>query len=248
MGVDIHLFNFLRYSKNFGAFKQTLTLGRQAIHTDINFILKKIENSDSYVHDHYCESLLKNSFGSTSVDSIDNSNYESSTIISDLNLPIPETLHNSFDTVIDGGCIEHIFNAPMALLNASKMVRNGGQIIHALPANNFCGHGFWQFSPELFFSLYNENNGYIDTEVFLADLSNINSWIKVSPPHNGDRVNFYSSGPAYVLVRTVKNKSVIEFSNIQQSDYIKSWDDGKLSINSKPSSHYLNEISLSFLS
>lgn len=105
MGIDIHLFNFLRYSKNFGPFKQTLTLGRQAIHTDINFIFENIENPDSYVHDHYCESLLKNSFGSTSVESTDNSNYESSKIIYDLNLPIPETLHGSFDTVIDGGCI-----------------------------------------------------------------------------------------------------------------------------------------------
>jgi hypothetical protein len=128
------------------------------------------------------------------------------------------------------------------------MSKVGGQIIHALPANNFCGHGFWQFSPELFFSLYNTENGYTDTEVFLADLNDISKWVKVSAPKNGDRVNFYSSNPAYVLVRTLTTRVISDFHNVQQSDYIKSWKDGQLVSNSKPSSFYLNDISLDFLS
>ena len=247
MGIDIHLFNFLRYAKKFGAFNNTLTLGRQALHTDPKHILSKIENPSSYGPDQYCEHLLKNSFGSTYVDSVDNSNYESSTIIHDLNLPISEGLHEIFDTVIDGGCIEHIFNAPLAILNISKMTRVGGQIIHALPANNFCGHGFWQFSPELFFSIYKYENGFSDTEIFLADLSDTNNWIKVSPPKNGDRINYYSNTPVYILVRTVTNKKITEFKNIQQSDYVESWNENHLVTNSRPSEFYLNKIPLEFL-
>ena len=42
---------------------------------------------------------------------------------------------------------------------AIKLTKIGGMIIHALPANNFCGHGFWQFSPELFYELYSPENG-----------------------------------------------------------------------------------------
>ena len=47
----------------------------------------------------------------------------------------------------------------------SDLCKNGGTIIHSLPSNNNCGHGFWQFSPELFFSLYNEKNGFKNNEM-----------------------------------------------------------------------------------
>ena len=247
MGIDVHLFNFLRYAKKFGKFNKTLTLGRQSIHVNHDYVLKKIEDSYGYESEEYCEALLLRSFGSTSVDSLDNSKYENATMISDLNLPLQKEFTNSFDTIIDGGCIEHIFNVPTALLNIAKMIRVGGQIIHALPANNFCGHGFWQFSPELFFSLYSNVNGFKDTEIFLADLSDDTKWLKVSAPKNGDRVNFLSANPIYVLVRTISTRSIDEFTNIQQSDYIKSWQDGKLVHNSKPSEFYLQEITLDLL-
>jgi hypothetical protein len=246
MGIDIHLFNFLRYANKFGDFKKTLTLGRQEIHTDINYINNHIKKS-FYQPEKYCESLLLTSFGSTSADSIDNSDYEGANIISDLNRPINSIYFENFDTIIDGGCIEHIFDVPTAILNIAKMVTVGGQIIHALPANNFCGHGFWQFSPELFFSLYSNKNGFKDTECFLADLKNTNIWTKVSPPQNGDRVNITSSNPLYVLVRTIKTRKITYFDNIQQSDYISSWDAGEIAKNQKPSSYYLNEFTLDLL-
>jgi hypothetical protein len=38
----------------------------------------------------------------------------------------------------------------MALENV-QAISGGGEIIHVLPANNLCCHGFWQFWPELFF-------------------------------------------------------------------------------------------------
>ena len=192
------------------------------MHVDQSYISKHIGNRTSYQHEDYCENMLSSAFGSTSVSSIDNSDYEGATIVKNLNNPIADEYIGSFDTIIDGGFSKHIFNIPTVLLNIARMSKVGGQIIHALPANNFCGHGFWQFSPELFFSLYNTKNG--------------------------DRVNFYSSNPAYVLVRTLTTRVISDFQNIQQSDYIKSWKDGQLVSNSKPSSFYLNEISLDFLS
>jgi len=66
--------------------------------------------------------------------------------------------------------MEHVFNASQGLKNVTRLCAPGGQIIHSLPANNFCNHGFWQFSPELFFSLYSDKNGYSETEIFLADV------------------------------------------------------------------------------
>ncbi len=63
-----------------------------------------------------------------------------------------------------------MFNIAQALENCVKLCKIGGQILQAVPANGECGHGFWQMSPELFFSLYSERNGFIETEVFIANL------------------------------------------------------------------------------
>jgi len=53
--------------------------------------------------------------------------------------------------VIDGGTLEHVFNFPVAIKNAMQMVRAGGRLSLSPPANNYFGHGFYQFSPELFY-------------------------------------------------------------------------------------------------
>jgi hypothetical protein len=81
--------------------------------------------------------------------------HEKATHVVDMNKPL--AIEERYDTVIDAGTIEHIYNAPQALANVSAMCAHQGQILHIGPANIFCGHGFWQFSPELFFSLYSEN-------------------------------------------------------------------------------------------
>ena len=162
-------------------------------------------------------------FGSTKVESIDNSTYEGATHILDMNKPLPLDLYGEFDTVIDGGSLEHIFNVPQALRNLSNLCRIGGQIIHILPSNNFCGHGFWQFSPELFISLYSTEHGYGETEVFLADLSNSDKWFQVKKPIHGKRVNVRTSSEVYVLLRTVLLRRDFIHENIQQSDYVYEW-------------------------
>lgn len=171
----------------------------------------------------FCEPVLIKSLRASEVLSIDNSAFEGATYVHDMNLPTSIELTAKFDTIFDGGCLEHIFNAPQALQNVSRMCRKGGQILHALPANNFCGHGFWQFTPELFHSLYAEANGYSQTEVFIADVSRKDAWFKVAKPHDGRRINIHSSTPLYVLVRTVRAEDAFRHDSVQQSDYVHRW-------------------------
>ena len=40
-----------------------------------------------------------------------------------------------------------------------------GVIIH-ISTNNFCGHGFYQFSPNLFHTFYNEDQGLKKQKLF----------------------------------------------------------------------------------
>jgi hypothetical protein len=223
MGIDVHALNFLRYTTKRRPLGHTITIGRQALNVSEPLVKELVGARPTYRNHRYCEELFIEYFGATKVDSVDNSGFEEATHIHNLNERIPKELWQKFDTIIDGGCSEHVFNAPQALLNYSLFCKPGGQIIHILPANNFCGHGFWQFSPELFFSLYSRTNGYSGTEIFLADLSDTKRWFQVMEPSNGQRVNASSSTALYVLVRTVLQRIDFSHSNVQQSDYVFEW-------------------------
>jgi SAM-dependent methyltransferase len=220
MGINVHGFNLLKYAAGKKPFGRVATIGRQALHVPPEKLRRLLGLTDEVDFGAYCEELLKTHFGAASIESFDNSAYEHATHLVDLNKPL--VAGQTYDTVIDLGCLEHIYNAPQALRNLSEICAEGGQILHLLPANNFCGHGFWQFSPELFFSLYSEPNGYRETEVFLADEANENCWFEVKRPRNGNRAETSSATGVFVLVRTVRTSSFAQ-ENVQQSDYVYVW-------------------------
>jgi hypothetical protein len=224
MGIDVHVLNFLKFAKKKQEFGCVATIGRQGLIVPRDRLKRLLQLERKPNFGSYSEDLLKSYFGAISVESFDNSDYENATHIADMNKPI--TIYERYDTVIDGGCIEHVYNVPQALKNVSQMCVEAGQILHILPANNFCGHGFWQFSPELFFSLYSEANGYRETQVFIADLADERFWYEVRKPQNGQRAHATSSTPLYALVRTRKTATV-SHENVQQSDYVYTWQHNK---------------------
>jgi len=210
LGIDIHGLNFIKYASRKKPLGSVATIGRQGLMVP-SLYAKAGPFSDEF---------LKEEFNAVLVDSYDYSAYEGATHIVDMNKPIVPD--RQYDTIIDCGCVEHIYNAPQGLMNISLLCDDGGQIIHVLPANNFCGHGFWQFSPELFFSLYSTANGYRETEVFLADLTNDAVWFEVKRPDNGQRAEVVSRSPLYVMCRTVKTAN-FSHETVQQSDYVEIW-------------------------
>ena len=226
MGLTFHEYKFLEEvskKKNFG---NVLTLGKQEIILT-NEDKKRLNLFEKdYVNDEYIDKLLVDKFKANSVKSVDNSSFEGADIIHDMNKPI-ENLNEKFDTIIDFGTSEHIFNVVENLSNISKFCKNNGIILHSLPANNNCGHGFWQFSPELFFSLYSENNGFSDTEIFVFNTHNKYEWWKVEKQKLGERLEISSDAPLYVLVKTIK-KSETQNKDVQQSDYIERWNENSI--------------------
>jgi hypothetical protein len=112
------------------------------------------------------QSVLFSLLGYDEVESIDVSPYEGAAIIHDLNTPIPESLHERFDLVVDGGCAEHILSVKDAFFNIMKMLKPGGSVIHHSPTIGFWNHGFYQFSPTLFFDFYKEN-GFVNAKMIL---------------------------------------------------------------------------------
>jgi SAM-dependent methyltransferase len=216
-------------ARRHGLFGKTATLGRQHVHVP-NHELDKALGGRGGHEGAYCEALLIDFFGADDVVSIDSSDYEGATQIHDLNHPLPEGLVGKFDTVIDAGTLEHVYDIAQALKNTSMLVKPGGQIIHISPSNNFCGHGFWQFSPGLFFSLYSPKNGYRNTEVFVAELGLPDVWFKVREPQGTQRIEIIPQSPMFVIVRTVVDSRNFSHDDVNQSDYLFAWEGGLTSL------------------
>jgi hypothetical protein len=219
MALTFHTFKFLeKLKKNNLNFGETLTIGR------LNNLLEKEDfkllniQIDQNV---YADELLKQHFNLLSLNALDYSSFEDADIIHDLNIPL-ENSNKQFNTIIDFGTSEHVFNVTECLKNISNLCKINGHIVHCLPANNNCGHGFWQFSPELFFSIYDNTNGFDETEIFLINLFDKKNWYKINKQKIGERLELNSKEPLYLLIKTKKIGKNL-YQNINQSDYEQQW-------------------------
>jgi SAM-dependent methyltransferase len=107
---------------------------------------------------------------------MDVSDYEKPDFIADLNQPVPSELEDRFGTVLDVGTLEHVFDPLRALSNVGRMLKTGGRVVHVLPVNNYVNHGFYQFSPTVFFDYY-KANGFTGLRGWLVEESHrLDAW------------------------------------------------------------------------
>jgi len=242
MGLIFSRLKFLLDAKNSGAsFDDTVLIGRQKLSLSVkqnNHLISNFNISAQFDKSHfqkrgYSDDIIKEYLSINNLRVIDYSDYEGADIVTDLNYPIEEKLYNNFDTLIDGGSIEHIFNFPVAIQNYMKMVKLGGSIFIFTNANNHCGHGFYQFSPELFFRIFDQNNGFETKSIILvrhpfpgAELSEKQECYVVTDPATLKRRNtFISRSPISIMVHALKIKDAPIFEKFPlQSDYQNMWD------------------------
>lgn len=147
--------------------------------------------------------------GADSVSVLDVSDYEGAEIVIDLNENVPEELHERFDTIFDSGTLEHVFDVPTALANLTAMLREGGRVVLISPASNAIDHGFFSFSPTLYFD-YFEENGFGECVCFL----------RPSVTHSSDRpmplYRYRSAGGQYPLM--IKDHVDMIFSAVKKQD------------------------------
>lgn len=166
MGLNVATIKYLQIiEKKFGVkYKNLLMLGRQRLIISDDD-LQDICTYAGYTgnigmirrNDEFSENLFRILFNADKIDSLDYSNYENATILSDLNEPVSSSYEELYDIVLDGGTLEHIFNFPIALKNAMCMCKKGGVLVLMTPTTGYNGHGFYQFSPELFVDALNTN-------------------------------------------------------------------------------------------
>ncbi|WP_299819409.1 hypothetical protein [uncultured Pontibacter sp.] len=223
----------LFYAKQLGAsFTQTLMLGRLCLGAKQDDITKHInlfKNSTKAINDvqfenEYAEPLFE-ILGATLVDSIDNSGYEGASIIHDMNVPIPLEYQNKYSAVVDGGTLEHIFNFPVAIKNCMDALKVGGHFIGFTPANNTFGHGFYQFSSELFYRVFCSQNGF-KIKMLAAYTGDGGDWYTVADTEQvKSRVMLTNALPTHLIVIAEKVEAKAVFYVMpQQTDYQYAWD------------------------
>lgn len=231
MGIDVQAARLLAFAKRAGVdFSSTATLGHQSLHTP-RPILKSVFRRMQLDIDAsqlariearapYADGVLE-VLGANEVVSIDASPYEKASIVHDMNREIPAGLENRFTAVIDGGTLEHVFDFPTAIRNSMRMLRIGGHFLSIAPTNNFMGHGFYQFSPELFYRVFSRENGFEMRHMFSAEVRYGGTWYAVADPMKvRDRVELINSVPTYLLVIAQRVGSGELFkASPQQSDY-----------------------------
>jgi SAM-dependent methyltransferase len=238
MGFETNAAALLLKMRNDGvALGRTLTLGHQHLHLDpatYRRVLSRLDQPPASAVPVYADSLFT-AFGATSIEALDASNYEGAARLHDLNQPVPDAWHQQFDLVFDGGTLEHVFNFPTALKNCMQMLKPQGRFVSITLPNNWCGHGFYQFSPELFFRALGPDNGFSVVEMYFADLEGRQFYRIVDPAAVRERVQLWTSEPIFLLVHARRDAVRDIFSNTpQQSDYVSDWAADKIAAAPKP--------------
>lgn len=146
----------------------------------------------------------------------------------DLNQLLPDEHHGRYDFVFDTGTLEHVFNFPEALRGVMQAVKVGGRLFITAPISQYCGHGFYSLSPELFYRTLSVENGF-EIEKMLAYTSFIGEsplFSVADPDEVKRRVEITSDYCVLMLVEARRVADVPIFAKTpQQSDYSVRWSD-----------------------
>jgi hypothetical protein len=240
MGINSSFGTLLVRARRQGArFDALVSIGRQSLAIPIAQLQAMaaglgtpIDDRARFAADGFAEDFFRQLLGARAVISIDHSAYQKADLVHDLNRPIPQDLRRQFDAVIDGGSLEHIFDIRQVLANYMNMVKVGGHLFIMTTANNLCGHGFYQFSPELFYRVFGDANGFavkdvilIETPLLSVEASRHQRFFRVADPAAvGRRIQLVNRTPVMIFVNAVRIGDDEPFDIPPlQSDYGRKW-------------------------
>ena len=224
MGIDLTSARFLQGEARRGIkFTNTLTLGHQTIYMnplEYSNIMKNygFKNQTKTI---YADAFLK-CLGVDNLDIMDASEYEGATVLHDLNQHLPKDYIKRYDCLIDGGTLEHVFNFPQAIKTCMELVQLGGHLIFLTPWHTYAGHGFYQFSPELFYRILSPDNGYSVERMLINQKG---KWYSIRDPELiKSRIENKGSEKTQLYISAKRTEIKPIFTKWpQQSDYLCAW-------------------------
>jgi len=232
MGINVNGLRFLLYAKEFGVdFTKTAMIGRQGIRLSFEQFSRVIKTEYKHTierkaleviyNEKYCDKLLEY-LGAKVVHSFDYSDYQGATYTHDFNTAIPENFFAQYTAVIEAGTLEHIFNFPNAIRNCMQMLKVGGHYLGSSPTNNYMGHGFYQFSPELFYRVFSRENGFRVEHMIMHEGRETGEWFNVPDPESVScRVGIMNARRLLLMIIAARLADCPIFSEPpQQSNYV----------------------------
>jgi len=121
--------------------------------------------------------------GGCRVKALDVSPYEGAEIIHNLNEPIPDSLRESADFIVDGSTLDNVFDPAMALRNLAAMLKPGGRLlmINAWSPRD----GSYQLCSPAWYFDFCVTNGFADCKTYCCISA-------------GNRANTYWLDPAFM--------------------------------------------------
>ncbi|MGH7172593.1 MAG: hypothetical protein ACRELG_20120, partial [Gemmataceae bacterium] len=215
MGVGIQVLRHLLASKRDGvSYARTAMIGRQSLHVSVpqvqesmrHFLGRTLTRAETLamMGDGFLEGILR-ALGASRIEAVDYSAYEGATIVHDMNRTLPDEHKSQFTAVLDGGSLEHVFDFPRAIRNCMEMLEVGGHFLGITCANNFLGHGFYQFSPELYYRVFSPENGFLIEKMFVCERQAEGKWYSAADPQVvGARGILVNHQPTILMVRARK--------------------------------------------
>lgn len=276
MGITHHAAEVILQARAAGMqLTRTITIGRQVFFVAPKVAGKMLRDygfwpegmtTESFLADlcrlpYFADPWLRHA-GAKELDSLDASDFEGANVIHDLNDPLPAARHGQYDCVIDGGSIEHIFSPARALETYMRLVKVGGSVIIFTTANNFYGHGFYQFSPDFFYRAFSPENGFELRRLVIAEDDVL--WARIGgaklpvnipgkaydvldPAKVGRRVELRNGCQISTVAHAVKTAEVELFRQPpQQSDYSRLWEASRTGASASRSSGLTRRLKAKF--
>jgi SAM-dependent methyltransferase len=96
---------------------------------------------------------------------MDVSAYEQADIIHDMSQPVGPELENRFDFIINGSCLDNIFDPATAMRNTARMLKPGGRLFQFEWANSH-PTAYLKYSPDWFLDFFAVNE-FLDCKVYV---------------------------------------------------------------------------------
>lgn len=147
-----------------------LTLGRQTSMLTEQYYKERMARAfrwsgpaDPRAAGFYPDVKVMEGLGFSSVTALDVSPYEDADVIFNLNTPdTPAELVGAFDTIIDVGAVEHVFDIAAAFRHVHQMLAPGGRFIIFTTCIHPIDRAFFAMSPTLFHDYFAANRYQID--------------------------------------------------------------------------------------
>lgn len=232
MGISYIPASFLaRNSHHVANAKNGIILGRQTLNMRGHRLSRFCRNASKYGFnitpddcvqpDGFTEKILK-TLGFPEIEALDFTDKEGADYVHDLNRPVPKSLREKFDIVIDGGTTEHVFHISQALDSCHAMLKPGGVFFSFTVADGWFGHGFFQTGPDVPWRYWHHARGYEMLEVSIAPRENLSVVIPIEDPtgkpRGGER---FLSGPHMLLTAARKPLAPPPYRLPIQGHYVK---------------------------